>query len=127
PPDYVPHVRAIGANYISNASVVGSTIDDELAMPVRVLQDERADLTEIVIGAVQQADSAAKAYGELAANLERAAGGEGHARAAARERLFAALDAPFRTWIHQLRVPATGPIEAELAWSRTVLRLALRL
>ncbi len=122
---FVPRVRAIGMDYINNASITGEVIDDELALPVRVLREVRPELTQVVIKAVNDADACAQAYANLAANLQRAAGGEGTSREGARERLYGVLDEPFRVWLEGLGRPEVAPLSAELAWSRQLLAITL--
>ena len=129
PPAFVAHARAIGIHYVSNASVVGEVIDDEMALPVRILQSEREDLRTVVLQAVQDADRTVLAYAQLRANLDRAAGGDGGSivRDAARAEAFAALDPPFRRWIVQLRIPSVTAPDAGDAWAKVARHLLFSL
>ena len=123
---FVPRIRSIGIDYINNASIVGEVIEDELALPVRVLREVRPELTQVVLKAVNDADAGALAFANLASNLQRAAGGEGTSREGARERLYAFLDEPFREWLEGLGHPDMTPVRAELAWSRALLAITLK-
>lgn len=122
---FVPRVRAIGMDYINNASITGEVINEELALPVRVLREVRPELTQVVVKAVQNADACAQAYANLAANLQRAAGGEGTSRDAARQHLYGVLDEPFRVWLERLGRPDVTATNAELTWSRQLLAISL--
>lgn len=119
PSSFVPRVRAIGIDYINQSSVTGEVINDELALPVRILQTERADLRATVLLAVADTDRAVQSYAQLRDNLDRAAGGDGGktVRDSARAAAFAALDSHFRRWIVQLRIPAVTASDASEAWA----------
>lgn len=118
--DFLPRVRAIGIEYINQASIVGEIVDDELAIPVRVLDEAREDLRATVISAVQKADHAVREYVSLRVNLVRAAGGETDIGDQARSTAFALLDRPFRVWLSDLRHPDIGPLEASDRWASVV-------
>lgn len=129
PPEYVPHVRAIGIDYINNSSVTGEVINDEIDVPVQVLQSEREDLRSTVLAAVKDADRASESYANLTDNLDRAAGGDGGSavKDAARAEAFAALDPQFRRWIAQLGNPTVTAPDAGDAWATAARRLLLEL
>ncbi|MFD1858972.1 type I-E CRISPR-associated protein Cse1/CasA [Aeromicrobium camelliae] len=122
---YVPRLRAVGAHYVSNASVLGDVIDDEIAFPVRILTADRGELRQVVIRAVQKVDKVAVAYANLVADLDRAAGGEAAGRSLARERFYALLDEPFRRWVDGLRDSQKSAARADLDWSETLWRAAI--
>lgn len=126
PEDFVPRVHTFGIDYVNQASIVGDVVHDEIDLPVRVLQRVRPEMTQVVVGAVRDADAAAQAFGNLASNLQRAAGGDGTARDTSRELLLARLDEPFRRWLGSLASPQVGATAAELAWARTLRGVALQ-
>ena len=129
PSTFVTGACAVGIQYGTQASSVGEVIDDELALPVRILQAEREDLRAAVLQAVEDADRAVQTYAKLRDNLDRAAGGNGGGvvRDAARAEAFAALDLQFRRWIVQLRIPSVTAPEAGDAWAMATRRLLLTL
>ncbi|MGH2884218.1 MAG: type I-E CRISPR-associated protein Cse1/CasA, partial [Solirubrobacteraceae bacterium] len=119
-------LRAVGLSYGpsrgpgKNATVGGST-DDLLDLPIEVI--EKQWLTALAVDAVQDVDNAVRALGTLAAELAEAAGASGdvpqNARAAARERGYAALDLPYRSWLRMLRSDSARD-EVRPEWQRTV-------
>lgn len=118
PANFVAKTRAIGIDYINNSSVVGEIIDDELALPVRLLQEQREDLRNTVLASVKSADDGGSALAQLAGNLAKAAGGEaGPARDSGRLAAFAALDSEFRRWLLGLESPDVDAVSALDAWN----------
>ncbi|MFD7745293.1 type I-E CRISPR-associated protein Cse1/CasA [Streptomyces sp. NPDC059698] len=92
--------RLVGAVYGTQQSVVDEVVDDSIALPV-VLLDQDRDLHRVVaIDAVSDAEQAVSALGRLAGNLARAVGSDaGPATSTARDLGFGALDAPYRSWL----------------------------
>ncbi len=125
----VYRVRAVGAQYINNASIIGEIVDDELSLPMRSIVDgdERAATT--VVDMVNRTDKAVRAFGQLAQNLVRAAGAgvEADAREAAFERAFDELDRSFRSWLISLADPARQLEEATVGWAEVVRKVLLGL
>lgn len=100
PPDFLIRTRLYGAVYGTQQSVIDEIVADEVAMPIVLLREQDAELGRAAVSAVADAEQAVWALGNLAANLARARGGEPDPAAErARERGFAALDGPFRTWL----------------------------
>lgn len=122
---YVSRVRAIGAEYISQASVLGDIIDDEIALPVRVLTADDGELRNVVITAVETVDQVSLAYANLIGDLDRAAGGEAAGRPLARERFYTYLDEPFRRWIDELRDQEKSATQAAVEWALALRRIAI--
>lgn len=127
PGDFVTRTRAIGMEYISNASVVGEIVDDELAIPVRVLRRERTDLRNTVVEAAHDTKKIAAAYALLEVNLDRAAGGEGEVRESGSMSAFVILDPLFRRWLIGLRHPSVAPLDARQAWADSARQALLEL
>ena len=129
--DDVPVIlHAIGMHYGSQSSVIDDITDDALPMSVATLESRH--LRELAVDGVRDVDVAVRLLGLLGAELVEAAGGYGdaisHARATARERGYAALDAPYRSWVRGLRSD-TDPDDARLGWQRrayTVVRQIAR-
>ncbi|MFG2964925.1 MULTISPECIES: type I-E CRISPR-associated protein Cse1/CasA [unclassified Streptomyces] len=127
PRGFLVRARLIGAAYGTQQSVIDEVIDDRLAMPVVLLEHQDRTCARQAIGAADDADLAVRALGDLATDLSRAAGSEGEgARSAARERGFAALEHPYRTWLATLG--DTGdPFESRRDWQRQTHRTLSRL
>jgi len=125
--DLVVTARALGMDYINNSAVVGAVIDDEVPVPVRLLDRQRPELRIEVGKAIKDTEEAAYAYGDFVANVRLAAGGESGDRIAVREHVYAELDGPFRRWIGRLADPRVGGVDATAAWAETARPLLLRL
>lgn len=103
--NYLIRTRAIGMVYGSQSAVVEDVVDDSLVMHAALL--DSAELQTFALDAVQAADAAVAALGDLAKNLAVAAGGTGEGqRLRAREAGFDALDGVFRGWLRSLVVGA---------------------
>ncbi|GIF16288.1 type I-E CRISPR-associated protein Cse1/CasA [Actinoplanes teichomyceticus] len=115
-------VRAVGAVYGTQQSVIDQTVDDALIMSVQVFHPD-ARLRTLVISSAADAESGVKALRTLAANLARAAGAKGDAPAKAGSRAadaaFAVLDQQFRRWLASLG-PQTDIATARADWQDTV-------
>lgn len=126
-PSYRLRVRAIGVVYGSNNSVVDDVIDDRVSVALALLHRRNAELAAIATEAVNIAESAVKALRDLAANLARAAGGEGDgARSSAEEIAYAELDPAYRAWLAILD-DDTAPVAAAASWKSEVSRIVRRL
>lgn len=125
PPSQVVRIRAVGVEYGGKASVINGVTDDTLSVQAGVFS---SPLTrQMIIRAVAATDRGVLALRNLASNLVLAAGGDPDgARARAGEAAYAALDAPFRTWLlHLLDDDAAEAVEQETRW-HTVARRVLR-
>lgn len=118
-------LRAIGVVYGSNNSVVDEVLDDELSLPLALLRERNRPLAAQAERAVQLANEGVMALRDLAANLARAAGGDGEGpRAHAGDTAYAAFDAPYRSWLASLDDDVT-PLDAIEQWkgiARGILR-----
>lgn len=100
PPDLAVRTRTIGVLYGAQQSSIDEVIDDSCTVAVALLKESNRDLGVLAVTAAADADNAAKALGDLAANLAAAAGGDGAGpRSRAREGAYAAMDAAFRRWL----------------------------
>lgn len=123
PHHYVVRVRAIGAVYGSQQSVIDEVIDDELTMDIALLQETNRALGALAADAATDADAAAQALAQLASNLARAAGGDGDGpAAAARSTAFSELDHAFRAWLTTL-TPETDLTSARAQWHTQAKRI----
>ncbi len=116
---HVLRAGAVGMAYGSQSSVIDTVIDDVVVLHASVLTNPV--LRSMAVDAVHAADRAVGALGNLADNLERAAGGDaGGARERAREAAYDALDEPYRRWVARL----TGvEQDAGEGWQTTVRRI----
>lgn len=127
PRGFLVRARIIGAKYGTQQSVVDEVVDDHLSMAVVLLHQQDREYAQQAIDAVADADEAVKALGDLATDLERAAGGENDSpRAAARDRAFGVLEGPYRTWLSGLAA-AGDPYEQRTLWQRQVYAAVGRL
>ena len=121
PDDQVIHVRAVGLVLGSKQSVVDEVVDDILSLPASILNPGCADLVTQVLDAVERTDQAVRALASLAGNLAHAAGLDPKSMDPldrARERAYAALDAPFREWLVSLTSPEDSQASAT-RWTST--------
>ncbi|CAM5314813.1 hypothetical protein SBADM41S_03768 [Streptomyces badius] len=92
PRGFLVRARIIGARYGTQQSVIDEVVDDHLTMGVILLHQQDREYAQQAIDAVTDADEAVKVLGDLATDLERAAGKENESpRAVARDRAFGLL------------------------------------
>lgn len=128
--DHTVRLQAFGIAYGNQAAVIDDVYTDELPLPVALLRIDDNELEEPALKAVAAADRAASCLGDLASNIDRAAGcrDEKLLRAvssAARTRLYFYLDHDFPLWIVQL--PHQPVNQALAAWRDGVRRYANRI
>lgn len=112
-------LRAVGMVYGPQSSVVSDVIDDQVLLPLALLRERNRALARQAEEAVRLADDGVRAVRRLAENVEKAAGGTGDAHsAAATDAAWAALDAPYRTWLLSLD-GSNDPLEAIEMWKTT--------
>lgn len=121
PEDFLVRTRSVGAKYGTQNAVYEEIVDDRIPMVVAMLRADDPVLGATAVGAVEDADLAAKALWKFAANLARAAGGAQTEEAGdrAREQLFSLLEAPYRTWLSTLR-PGVDTQGARAQWQSVV-------
>jgi CRISPR system Cascade subunit CasA len=123
PPSFPLRLGTIGMHYGAQSSVIDDITDDVLPLSLAVLSEPL--LKALAIDAVVDVDSAARVLGQFADELARASGadrelGASH-RAEAREKGYAALDAPYRAWVRALS-PDTDRDTARTVWQHRVRR-----
>lgn len=124
---YLLRTRLIGPVYGTQQSVVDEIVDDRVAMAVAVLHRQDRRYAQQAVAAVEDADAAVNAVGDLATNLARAAGRDGEGpRATARDLAYGLLEGPYRTWLARL-AEADDPYVRRLAWQREVHEIIVRL
>ncbi|GAA1448850.1 type I-E CRISPR-associated protein Cse1/CasA [Nocardiopsis tropica] len=123
---FLIRTRLVGAVYGTQQSVIDEIVDDTVAMPVVLLNEQDSTLGQTAVDAVNDAEEAVMVLGDLATALAEAAGAETEApRATARDRGFAALDEPFRKWLRDLR-PSDNPLypaEQRRQWQLTARQI----
>ncbi|MFF5638146.1 type I-E CRISPR-associated protein Cse1/CasA [Streptomyces sp. NPDC012825] len=118
--------RIIATVYGTQQSVVDEVVDDHLTMDVALLHEQDRDYAIQAIDAVKDAELAVNTLGDLATDLERAAGSENESpRLTARDRAFAELEGPYRAWLAHLG-QAEDPFEQREAWKAQVHTILTR-
>lgn len=124
---FLVRARTIGARYGTQQSVIDEIVDDQVSMAVVLLHQHDRRYVEQAIAAVEDADRAVDALGDLAADLARAAGTEQEGpRSTARDLGYGLLEAPYRTWLGHL-AEAEDPYPRRVEWQRQVRELVGRL
>jgi len=115
----VIRTRAFGIEYRSNSTMISEIIDDALSMQVALLGADAAALGEQVEQAVQSTDKLVWTLGTLAADVAAASGGDPEGpQQEVMTSAYAALDAPFRSWLAELGSD-TDPLLARADWDAT--------
>lgn len=122
---FLVRARVIGPKYGTQQSVIDEIVDDSVSMAVVLLHQQDRRYAEQAIAAVEDANRAVYAIGDLATNLARAAGTETDGpRSVARDRAYGLIEAPYRAWLRDL-AQADDPYEQRTAWQRQVYELAV--
>ncbi|MBQ1121906.1 type I-E CRISPR-associated protein Cse1/CasA [Streptomyces sp. B15] len=121
-PGKLVRLRLVGAVYGTQQSVVDEVVDDSVVLPVITLHEKNPVYGAAALDAVQWAEDAVEALGQLAGNLARAAGSDpAPPTGTARDAGFGALDGPYRAWLTDLL--SFSDLEAARgAWKSTVRR-----
>ncbi|MGP3749874.1 type I-E CRISPR-associated protein Cse1/CasA [Streptomyces sp. IBSNAI001] len=123
---FLVRARVIGPNYGTQQSVIDEIVDDSVSMAVVLLHQQDRRYAEQAVAAVEDADRAVYALGDLATNLARAAGTETDGpRSTARDQAYGLLEAPYRAWLRGL-AKTDDPYEQRMAWQRQVYKIAAR-
>ncbi|MFC8981013.1 type I-E CRISPR-associated protein Cse1/CasA [Streptomyces sp. NPDC057411] len=124
---FLVRARIIATTYGTQQSVVDEVIDDHLTMDVVLLHQQDREYAQAAIDAARDADEAVKTLGDLATDLNRAAGSENEGpRAVVRDRAFGDLEGPYRVWLAALG-KADDPIDQRTEWQRQAYDIVLRL
>lgn len=120
--------RAIGVVYGSNNSVIDEVIEDSLDLPAIALDPDARELRQVALSAVNATKAGVAALAKLARQLAAAAGAGTDERQGpgdrAYENAYAALDAPYRTWLRTtLADAADEPLLAEATWHAEARRI----
>ncbi|WP_234029363.1 type I-E CRISPR-associated protein Cse1/CasA [Streptomyces sp. PsTaAH-124] len=120
-------VETSALEYGTQSAVVENAIGDELPLPVQALLAEDADLRELVLECVAQADQVARALDGLHSDLRRAAGGDPLPRdkgSRPSAQFLHSLDGTMRRLLAGLRSVDVDDEEildrAQLAWEQCV-------
>nr|WSS73732.1 type I-E CRISPR-associated protein Cse1/CasA [Streptomyces sp. NBC_01175] len=123
---FLVRARVIGPKYGTQQSVIDEIVDDSVSMAVVLLHQQDRRYAEQAVAAVEDADRAVYALGDLATNLARAAGTETDGpRSTARDQAYGLLEAPYRAWLRGL-AKTDDPYEQRMAWQRQVYKIAAR-
>lgn len=119
--DGIVRYRAVGCEYGAQESVIDEVVEDTLDLPAGVLDPEQVELRHVALEAVTAAKAGVAALAGLARGLARASGAGKDESTGPGDRAyedgFAALDAPYRTWLRtRLAASADQPLAAEREW-----------
>ncbi|MBB5874337.1 CRISPR system Cascade subunit CasA [Allocatelliglobosispora scoriae] len=126
--DFTVTSRAVSITYGVQQATTSEVFGDSLTMNVQVVSGE-AELRTTVVDSAGDAEEAVKVLRSLAADLVRAAAGQGTDNGAADRAAAAAyaeLDRHFRRWLARLGTGSDALAERR-AWQRTVLKVVVRL
>jgi len=100
---------------------IANAVDDVLPVSLVVLRADRPEAGKAAENAVKDAEHAASAIWLLAENIAQAAGAEPKSGAgdSARERLYAALEHPYRRWLASL-LPGVDTDRARAQWQQLI-------
>ncbi|MBF4460959.1 MULTISPECIES: type I-E CRISPR-associated protein Cse1/CasA [unclassified Rathayibacter] len=115
-------LRAVGASYGTQSSVIDEIIDDSLGIRALLVSERGAEHALRAVSAVSATEAAVLALARLAGDLEIARGGDSDgARSRSREDAYFALDGPFRSWLADLgSETSTIPL---VRWQQTARRV----
>jgi len=120
-------IKAVGIQYGPQSASWDEVFSDRLAFNVLLAIEGNSAAKETVYAAADRSNDAVRAVGQLAANLQRAAGGSPEAASeTAQAQGFARIDAPFRRWLEDLS--ASSDTEQGLTqWTQTLREVVLEL
>lgn len=119
---YKPGIRVYGAMYGAQQATIAEIVDDELALPIRLLREDNPAAGATAAGAVTDAEQVAFEVWKLGQNIAQAAGADPKDTAKgdqAREDLYARLDSPYRQWLSALSAQP-DLLGARSTWRTTV-------
>lgn len=123
-------VRATGMVYGTQSAIVEDVFDDRLTLSTDLLAEHGSHLPSTVIDAIDATEAGVRALRDLAANLVRAAGGDGSLADGAREhaaaQAYSDLDQPVRAWIRSLRAEGDADL-SRFAWYQQARRILHRI
>ncbi|HEX6077562.1 MAG TPA: type I-E CRISPR-associated protein Cse1/CasA, partial [Micromonosporaceae bacterium] len=126
PSDQIVRTWVVGVAYGAQNATFKEIVDDRLTLRVVLLREDQPALGALADGAVKDAEGTATAVARLARNIAQAAGASKDSsgpESTARERLYAALDRPYRDWLASLS-SETDILNARTRWQAIVLREA---
>ncbi|MDM4762830.1 type I-E CRISPR-associated protein Cse1/CasA [Galbitalea sp. SE-J8] len=122
--DAIVRTRTIGIEYGTQDSVIVDVLADRVDIRLSMLGRDAATVAQKAIDMAAAAELGVRALGDLARNLELAAGGSSDgARDRSTELAYDALDQPYRAWLRELNAD-TDRDTATRAWvdaARTIL------
>jgi len=123
PDGYRPRTRVYGVQYGTQNAVYAEIVTDELPLSVMVLRDDHPEAGRVAVAGIEDAEAVAGELWKLAENVAQAGGAEPNTGAgdAAREELYAVLDAPYRGFLGTL-APGVDLEQARADWTREVYR-----
>ena len=121
-PDTKTKIQLVGVVYGTQSSIVEETIDESVTLELGILTEQGAEISAMVRDNIQLTMEAAKALGQYAGNLLRAAGKEYEFRPSVTESILHRMEDEFRSWLADLSVSDDVSAQAA-AWQSKVRRI----
>lgn len=106
PPRRLLPIHAVGMEYGAQEAVITELVEDTLHVPAALLGTDNRRLLTLVSDAIELTEQTAGALRNLAANLDRAAGGSPDTASAARQRagaqFYQVIDERFPRWLAEI-------------------------
>jgi CRISPR type I-E-associated protein CasB/Cse2 len=114
-------IRGVGISYGTQRAIIDETYHDELSMPATLFAEHATAWRQTARDAVGTVEHAAQALNAFVDSLAQAAGAAPNAGArAVGERLYTALDRPFRQWLMILGETDITPSKQAHSWTTMV-------
>jgi CRISPR system Cascade subunit CasA len=126
--DGLVNLCAVGYEYGAMQAIVNELISDSVALNAKLLKALDAAWQKSILDLIADTEQAVGALGRLAADLDRAAGGDGTgAGNESKEQAYFALDEPFREWLVKIDPDNSSLPEARNVWKRTARRIVRKI
>lgn len=120
-------IHSVGIEYDSNGATITELLDDTLHVPSDLLELENNRLATLVHDAIETTELTASTLRELAANLDRAAGGNVDTSSAVREQtgldFYQIVDEHFPRWLAE--ITEKEPLNVAQEWREYLRSVAM--
>jgi CRISPR system Cascade subunit CasA len=121
------NICAVGYEYGAMMGVVNEMLCDSLTLNAKLLSELGKEWVPDIIKLVEYTEKAVNALGTLAADLDKAAGGDGvKSRESPKERAYFLLDEPFREWLRAIDPDSSDRFEISEKWKNAAKQIILK-